>query len=228
VLGHWQAEAVLAAGLLAVVRVSGVPWRQLRFFSPALALVGIAAVSWLLTGQGGRSLVTVRVGPLDWALREGAVGAASTNSLRALNWVLAYAILLTTTSSRDLVVGLRQLGVPAQGAAAVGMTLRFWSTVVEDAGRVMDAQRARGVEFGTGWAPSRLRRQVLMVAVPSVFLMLKRFRTLTMALALRGFGAPGRKTRLYWPRPSGSDAVGGLAGVSLMVLLAAADRTLGG
>jgi len=99
----------------------------------------------------------------------------------------------------------------------VAMTLRFWATVMADTGRVADAQRARGVDPDAGPRWRGLVRRFVSTAIPTLFIMLKRFQTLNFALALRAVGASGKKSRLYAPPLEGRDVA--LAGAAFVLLL---------
>lgn len=225
-LDHWQSLLGLALGLGTVVASARVRRRQLLYFSPALGLILVAGVSWLFTDLGGPAVVELNAGPFEYTLRERTAERAATSSLKALVWALSYVALLTTTSSRDLVAGLDRLGAPDRASRAVAMTLRFWATVMADTGHVAEAQRARGVDFGEGSRWRGLARRFVSTAVPTLFLMLKRFQTLSFALTLRGMGARGTKTRLYAPPLRRQDAALCALTVALLGLVWLVDSRL--
>ncbi len=81
-----------------------------------------------------------------YRLKEFSVIKAVTMSLRSIIWVFGYILLLTTTTNRELVVGLQKLGVPHKVSVAVGMTLKFWGNILEDIKKkIVEAQKKRGV-----------------------------------------------------------------------------------
>ena len=221
-VGHWQVQLLLLAGLASAGLACRVPLRRTRAFAPALGVIGLSVLSWLVFDRDGPVAVTLPA--LGWSVHVDAIDQALTSGLRALNWVAAYALLLLTTPNRDLVAGLRQLRVPHAAATAVGMTLRFWGLVAAGTRQVMDAQRARGVDLDGRTGLLGLRRRVLLVAVPSIFLLLRRFRTLSQALALRGFGAPGPKTRWYRPPLRPVELVGAAVAAVVLGAAVALDR----
>lgn len=223
-LDHWGSLLVLAVGLGVLIALARVRRRHLLYFSPALALILVAGISWLFTDLGGPVVVRIEVGPFAYALHERAADQALTSSLRAMVWALSYVALLTTTTSRDLAAGLDTLGAPDRVSRAVAMTLRFWATVMADTGHVADAQRARGVDLDGGPRWRSLTRRFVSTAVPTLFIMLKRFQTLNFALALRAVGASGKKSRLYAPPLRRYDAALAGGAVALLSLIWLADR----
>ena len=223
-LGHWQSDCALALALGAVIWSARIRRKQLLFFSPALGLVVIAAVSWLFTDLGGRAILKLGGGPYEYILREHTLDQVITSSLRALIWVLAYVALLTTTNSRDLIAGLEKLGLPYRASRIVGMTLKFWTTVITDMHNVMNAQRVRGVDFEQGSKLGQLKQRFIITTIPTTFLMLKRFRTLSFALALRAFGAQGKKTRLYAPDLTSRDGKFLIIALILLLCLGLVDH----
>ena len=225
---HWQSNLMLILILIVILISAKVKRKQLLYFSPALALVSMAAIFWLFTNVGGNTIFEVRLYPLpiNYVLRDRSVEQAVRMSGRALVWVLAYAALLTSTSSREMMAGLERLGLPHSAATAVGMTLKFWANVMADTDNVVDAQKVRGVDFERGRGLSLIKQRVVMTSLPTIFLMLKRFRTLSFALALRGFGSRGSKSRVFRPSLRRSDIVALLVGLIILASVGAADRLM--
>jgi len=223
VLTAWWSLLALAIFLAALVASARVRRRQLMYFSPALAIIAVAGLSWLFVDLGGPVVFRLNLGPVRYALRAETLERSVSASLRALVWALSYVALLATTPSRDLVAGLDRLGLPDRASRAVAMTLRFWGTVISDTKNVVEAQRARGLDFEGGSRAGRLWRRFVSAAVPTVFVVLKRFQTLSFALALRGVGASGTKSRLHAPPLARRDAALSVAAVFLLSVLWLAD-----
>jgi energy-coupling factor transport system permease protein len=220
-LRHWTSLVLLAVLLGSLLVLARVRRRQLLTFAPAMPIILIAGLSWLFADQGGAIIAEWQLGTWSYVLRSHTLDRALTGMLRTLVWVLAAMALLTTTSSRELVAGLDRLGVPDRVSRAVAMTLRFWAIAIADAGHVADAQQVRGVDFARAAPWRTLVQRFLISGVPTLFVLLKRFQTLTFALALRGVGAPGPKTRLYAPPLRRRDAVFlGLSALALLLLWA--------
>lgn len=223
VLQHWESLVVMGASLAAVLISARITWRQCAYFTPAVGMLVFAAVSWLVTGSGGSTLVVIGAWGFRVTVQQGGVEQAVPATLRALVWLLSYMLLLTTTSSRDLVAGLQRLHVPDRISQAVGLTFRYWSTVMVDASRVADAQRLRGVNLDSGAALVRPGRQFAAVALPTLFIMLRRFRSLDFALVLRCAGARERRTPMRLAPPRAVDALGGAVAVAGLVVLGTYD-----
>lgn len=218
----------VALGLVAVVASARLQGAKLWYFAPAVPLVAMTGLSWLVFANSpdGPAVWDVRLGPLDYVLYEGTAHSAAVAVLRGAIFVLAYVALLATTTSRDLLAGLDRLRIPDGASRAVAMTLRFWTVVIDDAGRVAEAQQARGMDLDSGPRWRGLVRRVATATVPTLFLMLKRFQTLSFALTLRAMGARGGATRLYSPPLGRRDGV--LCGLTavLLGLLLALDRVV--
>lgn len=225
-LGSWQWHVPVALGLVVVLATARIRRRQLLYFSPAVPLVLLTGLSWLVFANAPTSppVWEFRTASLRYVLHENAAEGAAVAVMRGAIFALSYVALLTTTASRDLVAGLDKLGVPDGASRAVAMTLRFWSTVMDDTGRVADAQRARGMDLDEGPWWRGVGRRILATAMPTLFLMLKRFQTLNFALALRAMGARGEKSRLHAPRLRARDGALCAASVALLAVILVLDR----
>ena len=95
--------------------------------------------------------------------------------------------------------------------------------MVERAGQITAAQRARGLDTeGSIW---RRLRGVLPIVGPAILGSIGEIEERTMALEARGFTRPGRRTLLWHPPDSGPQAVARwllLAGGVLIVVARAA------
>lgn len=198
-------QTVLANGLtLALLLALGllyqVPARSVRMVYPALAVVVITVVSWMFVNAGGAEVARVSLGKVQWVIREGNIYYASKMAIRSFIWIGAYLILLATTSNRDLMTGVQTLGGGQKTAVTVGMTLKFWGQITRDISMILEAQKARGVDFDRGSKWLQFGRRFRAAAIPAIFVMLKRFRTMSFALTLRGFASPVKPTQ-YFGRP---------------------------
>ena len=223
---HWQTNLLITISLIVVIISARISKKQLKYFTPALGLVVIAAVSWLFTNIGGNVILELKIGSFHYVLRDRSLQQAISMSTKAIIWVLSYIALLTTTSSRDIMAGLEKLGMPHKASIATGMTLKFWANVIADSKNVIDAQKVRGVDFDQGSKIKLLVDRVVISSIPTIFLMLKRFRTLSFALALRGFGAPGKKTRRYNPEINQGDIFFFIISCSLTLMIIIIDRAV--
>jgi len=115
-------------------------------------------------------------------------------TLRVLAFALSVALLALTTAVDDLLDDLEHRGLGRRTIFVIGSAVRTIPRMVERAGEIVDAQRARGLD--TEGSPWRRIRGVLPLAGPMVLSALSEVEERTMALEARAFSAPGRRTTL--------------------------------
>jgi energy-coupling factor transport system permease protein len=143
--------------------------------------------------------------------------------LRLVGMLVAAMLLTFSTEPIRLADGLgrlfgflERLRVPVRDLAMVlTLALRFLPTVLEEAERLVTAQRARGARFGGGLL-TRARR-VLPLAVPLFTGCLRRADRLALAMEARGYRGGASRTQLDPPAFGRGD---GVALIALTVLLA--------
>lgn len=169
----------------------------------------------------GGQTVLFRIGPIT-ATVEGLVFA-----LEILARILAISGAITlfylTTRPAELVVDLERRGVSARLTFVANASVQTVPAMVERAGQITAAQRARGLDT-EGSILKRLRG-VLPIVGPAILGSIAEIEERTMALEARGFTRPGRRTLLWHPPDSGSQAVARwllLAGGVLIVMARAA------
>ncbi|HMB68154.1 MAG TPA: energy-coupling factor transporter transmembrane component T, partial [bacterium] len=145
--------------------------------------------------------------------------------------LLSALLLAATTEPIRLADGLarlfgwlERLRVPVRDLSLVlTLALRFLPTVLEEAQRVVDAQRARGARFEGG--PITRARRLLPLAVPLFVSSLHRADTLALAMEARAF--QGGAARTQWDplrlRPADVWTIVG----ACAILAAVAARLLG-
>jgi energy-coupling factor transport system permease protein len=208
--GGWPAAAVIVLGILAAIGA-----RRLRHVALAAAtLVPIALSSLVVNGilpAGGGGLA-------------GAFGAL----LRLLGATLPLTLLFATTDAADLISELELRGLGRRPAFVLGAALAAVPRTRARASEVIEAQRARGLDTEGSW-PRRLRGLLPLVA-PLVIGSLAEVEERALALEVRAFGAPGRRTVLHRLPDSGrqrlarwtltAGLVGGLAARAAVAVLA--------
>jgi energy-coupling factor transport system permease protein len=162
------------------------------------APLGISAVLVNLFFFPGGATVLLQIGPIT-ATAEGLAFA-----LEILARILAISGAITlfylTTRPGDLVVDLERRGVSARVAFVANASVQTVPAMVERAGQITAAQRARGLDTeGSVW---RRLRGVLPLAGPVLLGSIAEVEERTMALEARGFTHPGRRTLLWWPADS--------------------------
>ena len=209
------AIVALLAGLVGLARVP-----RSRVVASLRALSWIFALTFLFQA--------LWVGPA----RLGGVAAGAEvglwMTLRLAGMVLAALLLTFTTEPIRLADGLaRLLGflervrIPVRDLAMVlTLALRFLPTVMEEAERIVTAQRARGARFEGGLV-TRARR-LLPLAVPLFVGCVRRADTLALAMEARGYQGGGRRTQMdpLAFRPADGWALAGLGTILVVIFVA--------
>lgn len=195
-----------------------------------LMLRGVRAVSFILlftvVANALRwqpaTVALVRVGPL--AIDGPGLVAGLFFASRIVLLVVGSSLLTLTTSPVELASGiervlspLARLRVPV-GELAMTLTiaLRFIPTTVEEAERVVTAQRARGASFDRGGPVARARAYA-PVLVPLFFNLFRRADELATAMEARCYRGTAGRTRLNARTMHAVDWTVALAGAVLLV-----------
>ena len=117
---------------------------------------------------------------------------------------------------------LKYLRVPvSQLAMMVSIALRFVPTIMDEVGMIMNAQRARGMDFSSGSLFTRAKRLV-PVMIPLFVAAFKRAEELAVAMEARGYDPNQARTKfrqLHWQRhDTWGTVVWGLLTVALVAL----------
>jgi energy-coupling factor transport system permease protein len=211
----WGLLPFLFASLV-IARLARVPLskliRGLRPFA-ALFLFTVCLQLFLTEGEA-----LVRLGPLQ-ATREGLYQAVRISGQLAL--IILFSSLLTlTTSPLELLRGLEKLGAPLMRfripvpdlCLAMLLCIRFLPILGQESQRIMEAQRARGIDPLSGTWRERLQK-FRGIFLPLLYNVLWRAEELATAMAVRGYGRTVEKQTLKQMRLSAADR----AGLSLVV-----------
>ncbi|HEX5451547.1 MAG TPA: energy-coupling factor transporter transmembrane component T, partial [Candidatus Limnocylindrales bacterium] len=195
--------------------------RVLRSMAPfALATIPLVASillvnTFLFPGATDRIFT---LGPLapTWT----GLTAALQATLRVVAFALSVALLGLTTTPDNLVADLERRGVGRRGIFIIGSTIRTIPRMLERAGEITEAQRARALDT-QGSVRARVRG-VLPLAGPLVFGALTDVEERAMALEARGFSAPGRRTVLRpFPDSPGQRLLRWAAGLGTLAIVIA-------
>jgi len=145
----------------------------------------------------GAETVLLRIGPIT------ATAEGLTFALEILARILAISGAVTlfylTTRPADLVVDLERRGISPRIAFVANASVQTVPAMVERAGQITAAQRARGLDTeGSIW---RRIRGVVPIVGPVILGSIAEVEERTMALEARAFTRPGRRT-LLWYRPT--------------------------
>lgn len=179
--------------------VAGVLPRLLRV-GLVLALplaVSVLVVNLFFYPSG--STVLFRIGPIT-ATAEGLAYAIET-LVRLVAITGALALFYLTTPVGSLVVDLERRGVSPRLAFVVSASVRAVPAIVERAGQIAEAQRARGLD--TEGSPWRRVRGLIPLAAPVLLGSIVDVEERAMALEARGFSRPGRRSLLWAPGDRG-------------------------
>lgn len=196
--GGWVAVGVALLTALAALRAG----RIRRLAVAALALAPVAASSLLINAllpAGGGGLTT-------------AVAAL----LRLLGATLPLTLLFATTEAPDLLSDLEARGAGRRAVFVLGAALAAVPRAQARAVDVIEAQRARGLDTEGSWR--RRLHGMLPLITPLIIGSLAEVEDRTMALEVRAFGAPGRRTLLHQPPDSRGQQVARWATAALLVL----------
>lgn len=122
--------------------------------------------------------------------------------VRLLFMVTMTTILTATTKPLDLTLGiedlltpLKRIGVPAHEIAMmISIALRFIPTLIEEAQRIMKAQKSRGVDLEEGKFMEKVRSIVSLI-VPLFISAFQRAEDLANAMEARGYVPDKKRTR---------------------------------
>ncbi|MFE4714258.1 energy-coupling factor transporter transmembrane component T family protein [Paenibacillus sp. NPDC056722] len=183
---------------------------------PVLILSFTMSLSYFLSDAGGTLYFQADLGYWKIIISSGNIAVSLKFMCRMLIWCLLFFLILFTTSNEDIVMGLKKFGLPEFVTLSVSLALRYWSLMIFDVKTVMDAQYVRGVDFRSGNLYARSVR-FASTLVPVLFVFLKRFRTTSFALTLKGAGRKNKRTYYYNPRITGLDKRVILAGGLLFI-----------
>ena len=121
---------------------------------------------------------------------------ATTMALRILTSSLPLFLYISSTRLRDITIGFSGLGVPFTIGELFVLAFRFVPLVQNDAAIITEAQRARGLDFGTGGLKAKARKYSAVLA-PMIFMSLRRIQLVANALDTKGFRNKSHKHRFY-------------------------------
>lgn len=126
--------------------------------------------------------------------------------IRLFAVISSTSLFFMTTTPDELEQVMKWLRVPADFIMIFVIAIRFVPVLMMDALQIMDAQRARGLEFDKGNFVRRLRNMIPVV-VPLIAVALNRSLDLAEAMDSRAYGAARKPTSLYKLSLSNTDRV---------------------
>ena len=190
----------LSAALLTVL--SRIPLRMvLRSLRPILMIIAFTPVLNIFFTKGEQLLT-----PEHWGIKIYAEGIwnAIFMVIRIASLIIGTSIFLTYTTTpialtdaiESLLSPLKKLRIPVHDfAMMMTITLRFIPTLTEETERIMNAQRARGVDFSSGTLVKRARA-LIPILVPLLISAINRAIELASAMECRCYHGGDGRTRL--------------------------------
>lgn len=201
----WASYGLLWAFTFAVMFLSGVSFKiYYRGVRPLIWLILFTVFLQILFRTGGT--VYIDWGPIT--ITESGIINGIFIFFRFVMIVFVTTVVTLTTKPIDLTDGinflmrpLRKLKVPVdEWSLMLSVSLRFIPTLLDETQKIMDAQRARGTEFGEG---NILRQMKTLVPIflPLFASSLNRAEELANVMEARGYQSTVRRStfrQLYW------------------------------
>lgn len=187
----WTGPLVTLAVLLAIALAAGLGRALRPYLLATLPLVvSIVLVNTFFYPGATDTIVTLGPFSATWTGLAEALQATA----RVVAFALSVALLALTTAVGDLLDDLEHRGAGRRTVFVIGSAVQTVPRMIERAGEIVDAQRARGLD--TEGSPWRRARGLVPLAAPMVLSALSEVEERTMALEARAFSAPGRRTAL--------------------------------
>ena len=218
----FSAFLLIAAFVVACAASTGIHLKFLiRGLKPIMFIIIFTFVLNLFFQTGGRELV--HVGFLR--ITEDGLRMASFMAVRLILLVVSSQLLTLTTSPIALTDGLESLFRPLEAvrfpaheiAMMMSIALRFIPTLMDEADKIMKAQKARGANFETGSIIARAKAMVPLL-VPLFVGAFRRAEELALAMDARCYRGGAGRTRMKQLKFGRIDA---LAALAILLLLAA-------
>ena len=196
----WWTYGLLGITILAAAKLSGIPLSYyINGLKPLTMLILITVVFQLMFSQG--ETILVEFGWFRITL-EGLINAVMI-IIRFVLIVFMSTILTLTTTPLEIADGieallnpLKRFKVPVQEIALIlSIALRFVPTLMQETEKIMNAQRARGVDFSAGNLLERMKK-VVPLLIPLFISSIDRADQLAIAMTARGYRGGDSRTKL--------------------------------
>ena len=156
------------------------------------AKVGIEKYLYIVKLMLPITVLIIVLWPLFYpeSLFQGAILALRLNCLA----VLAY-IFLYTTTQRRMVRGFVKLGLPYRYGTMLSISLRYIPTFGGIISRIMEAQKARGLELEKGHFFQKIKKYIAIIS-PTIITALRMSDNLAISMESRAFSANVKRTYL--------------------------------
>jgi len=108
--------------------------------------------------------------------------------LRLLSIISAFAILTFTVHPDDMMLSMIKTRLPYKSVLVISLSTRFVPTLIDDAARISDVQRSRGLDPSKGSLPQKIRSRIAII-LPLLSNSLDRTVQVAEAMESRAFGS---------------------------------------
>jgi len=148
--------------------------------------IGTIVIIWLAYSYSYSGVGTV-LWRYSWIhFTDYSVLLALTVMFRLFSVVTLAMLLYCSTTQRDIITGLRKLGVPYLITFVFALAIRTLSVLYDDYGRIREAQMARALEMNKGSFPERVKKHVYLIA-PLIVMALNRIEAMSNSIESRAF-----------------------------------------
>lgn len=199
---------------------------KLSFFfngiKPMVGIILFTTIFQMLFTQGGEVFLSL------WIIKITSYGLSQAALVfTRFLLIILFSTLLTLTTTplsladavESLLKPLERLKVPAHEIGLMlSLSLRFVPTLMDDTTRIMNAQRARGVDFGEGNLIQKVK-SIIPILIPLFASSFKRADALAIAMEARGYQGGDGRTKYRLLRWTTKDSLTILVIISLGIFL---------
>lgn len=219
----WWTYLVLVGLVLGAALLSGIPIRYyINGLKPLTMLILVTVIFQLVFSKGETTIF--EIGFINISL-EGLINSIKI-IIRFVLIVFMSTILTLTTTPLEIADGiesllkpLKRFKVPVQEIALIlSIALRFVPTLMQETEKIMNAQRARGVDFSSGSLIERMKK-VVPLLIPLFISSIDRADQLAVAMTARGYRGGDHRTKLRQLSWTQNDFIAfGVFGVVTLIL----------
>ena len=197
---------VFAVASVAISKISfKIVFKGLRMIYLIIILTSLLQIFY---NKDGTNLI-----PEDWGIKlqitTGGISTAIFMAVRIITLILISSLLTYTTSPTALTDGLERLLSPLKKlhipvdtlAMMMTIALRFIPTLIEEAEKIMNAQKARGADLESGGLLDRVKA-LIPILIPLLLSSVRRAYELAEAMECRCYNGGEGKTRMKQMRLS--------------------------
>ncbi|MGE9833237.1 energy-coupling factor transporter transmembrane component T family protein [Streptococcus orisratti] len=199
---------------------------KLSFFfngiKPMVGIILFTTIFQMLFTQGGEVFLSL------WIIKITSYGLSQAALIfTRFLLIILFSTLLTLTTTplsladavESLLKPLERLKVPAHEIGLMlSLSLRFVPTLMDDTTRIMNAQRARGVDFGEGNLIQKVK-SIIPILIPLFASSFKRADALAIAMEARGYQGGYGRTKYRLLKWTTKDSLTILVIISLGIFL---------